>query len=150
MFALNLPYANTKIVVRNEKQMVFDFLRNRFVALTPEEWVRQQFTHFLVEHKGYPAMFIGNEITLSVGRLSRRCDSVVFNKSAEPVMIIEYKAPTVKITQKVFEQICSYNITLHAPYLTVSNGLQSYCCRIDKEANTYEFLKDIPAYGELL
>lgn len=150
MFALNLPYANTKIVVHNEKQMVFDFLRKRFVALTPEEWVRQQFTHFLVEHKGYPAMFIGNEITLSVGRLSRRCDSVVFNKSAEPVMIIEYKAPTVKITQKVFEQICSYNIALHAPYLTVSNGLQSYCCRIDKEANTYEFLKDIPAYGELL
>lgn len=150
MFALNLPYANTKIVVRNEKQMVFDFLRKRFVALTPEEWVRQQFTHFLVEHKDYPAMFIGNEITLSVGRLSRRCDSVVFNKSAEPVMIIEYKAPTVKITQKVFEQICSYNIALHAPYLTVSNGLQSYCCRIDKEANTYEFLKDIPAYGELL
>ena len=150
MFALNLPYANTKIVVRNEKQMVFDFLRKRFVALTPEEWVHQQFTHFLVEHKGYPAMFIGNEITLSVGRLSRRCDSVVFNKSAEPVMIIEYKAPTVKITQKVFEQICSYNIALHAPYLTVSNGLQSYCCRIDKEANTYEFLKDIPAYGELL
>lgn len=150
MFALNLPYANTKIVVRNEKQMVFDFLRKRFVALTPEEWVRQQFTHFLVEHKGYPAMFIGNEITLSVGRLSCRCDSVVFNKSAEPVMIIEYKAPTVKITQKVFEQICSYNIALHAPYLTVSNGLQSYCCRIDKEANTYEFLKDIPAYGELL
>ena len=150
MFALNLPYANTKIVVRNEKQMVFDFLRKRFVALTPEEWVRQQFTHFLVEHKGYPAMFIGNEITLSVGRLYRRCDSVVFNKSAEPVMIIEYKAPTVKITQKVFEQICSYNIALHAPYLTVSNGLQSYCCRIDKEANTYEFLKDIPAYGELL
>jgi hypothetical protein len=150
MFALNLPYANTKIVVRNEKQMVFDFLRKRFIALTPEEWVRQQFTHFLVEHKGYPAMFIGNEITLSVGRLSRRCDSVVFNKSAEPVMIIEYKAPTVKITQKVFEQICSYNIALHAPYLTVSNGLQSYCCRIDKEANTYEFLKDIPAYGELL
>lgn len=150
MFALNLPYANTKIVVRNEKQMVFDFLRKRFVALTPEEWVRQQFTHFLVEHKGYPAMFIGNEITLSVSRLSRRCDSVVFNKSAEPVMIIEYKAPTVKITQKVFEQICSYNIALHAPYLTVSNGLQSYCCRIDKEANTYEFLKDIPAYGELL
>lgn len=150
MFALNLPYANTKIVVRNEKQMVFDFLRKRFVVLTPEEWVRQQFTHFLVEHKGYPAMFIGNEITLSVGRLSRRCDSVVFNKSAEPVMIIEYKAPTVKITQKVFEQICSYNIALHAPYLTVSNGLQSYCCRIDKEANTYEFLKDIPAYGELL
>lgn len=150
MFALNLPYANTKIVVRNEKQMVFDFLRKRFVALTPEEWVRQQFTHFLVEHKGYPAMFIGNEITLSVGRLSRRCDSVVFNKSAKPVMIIEYKAPTVKITQKVFEQICSYNIALHAPYLTVSNGLQSYCCRIDKEANTYEFLKDIPAYGELL
>ena len=150
MFALNLPYANTKIVVRNEKQMVFDFLRKRFVALTPEEWVRQQFTHFLVEHKGYPAMFIGNEITLSVGRLSRRCDRVVFNKSAEPVMIIEYKAPTVKITQKVFEQICSYNIALHAPYLTVSNGLQSYCCRIDKEANTYEFLKDIPAYGELL
>lgn len=150
MFALNLPYANTKIVVRNEKQMVFDFLRKRFVALTPEEWVRQQFTHFLVEHKGYPAMFIGNEITLSVGRLSRRCDSVVFNKSADPVMIIEYKAPTVKITQKVFEQICSYNIALHAPYLTVSNGLQSYCCRIDKEANTYEFLEDIPAYGELL
>ncbi len=150
MFALNLPYANTKIVVRNEKQMVFDFLRKRFVALTPEEWVRQQFTHFLVENKGYPAMFIGNEITLSVGRLSRRCDSVVFNKSAEPVMIIEYKAPTVKITQKVFEQICSYNIALHAPYLTVSNGLQSYCCRIDKEANTYEFLKYIPAYGELL
>lgn len=129
--------------------MVFDFLRRRFVALTPEEWVRQQFTRFLAERKGYPAALMGNEIRLRVGRVSRRCDSVVFGGGARPAMIIEYKAPSVRITQAVFEQILSYNTALHAPYLTVSNGLQSYCCRTGGSAASYEFLEDIPAYGEL-
>ncbi len=149
MFTLNLPLADTKIIVRNEKRMIFDFLRRRFVTLTPEEWVRQQFTHFLAEHKNYPSALMGNEITLNVGGVSRRCDTAVFDRSSAPLMIIEYKAPTVEITREVFEQICSYNTVLHAEYLTVSNGMQHYCCRIDYTAGSYAFLKDIPDYGLL-
>lgn len=130
--------------------MIFDFLRQRYVALTPEEWVRQQFTHYLVDYKGYSPMLMGNEITLNIGRLSRRCDTVVFNSSASPLMIIEYKAPMVRITQKVFEQISAYNIAFHARYLTVSNGIESYCCCIGDDNSSFSFLDEIPAFPDIM
>ena len=85
--------------------MIFDFLRRKYVALTPEEWVRQHFVHFLIEHKGYPKGLIGNEIELQIGAKRLRCDSILYNKMAQPQMIIEYKAPTIPIQQKVFQQI---------------------------------------------
>ncbi len=149
MHHLNLPPFEVNIRGTREKPQVFDFLRNRFVALTPEEWVRQHFTHWLVEHKGYPKGLLGNEIELKVGDKRLRCDSILYDKSAQPQMILEYKAPTIQIQQKVFNQISAYNLLLHVDYLLVSNGLEHYCCRMDYEHHRYTFLQEIPAYGEL-
>lgn len=149
MFALNLPEAEINIRDNEGKTEIFDFLRSRYVALSPEEVVRQQFVHWLVEHKGYPAARMGNEIELEANGKKRRCDSVVFDSLGMPLMIIEYKAPTVAITQKVFEQISSYNVILHARYIIASNGLNHYCARVDYDTKSYCFLRDIPDYSEL-
>lgn len=150
MQALNLPPYDVKLRGTREKPEIFDFLRRRFVALTPEEWVRQHFTHWLVEHKGYPQALLGNEIELKIGQKRLRCDSLLYNKEMHPRMIIEYKAPSVAVTQKVFNQISTYNLLLHVDYLIVSNGLQHYCCRMDYERGRYEFMQEIPDYQALI
>ena len=129
--------------------MIFDFLRKKYVALTPEEWVRQHFTHYLVEHKGYPKGLLGNEIELQIGDKRLRCDSILYNKVALPQMIIEYKAPTVPLQQKVFDQISAYNLLLRVDYLIISNGIEHYCCKMDYEHQKYLFLQDIPDYEKL-
>jgi len=149
MFRLNLPTYEIKIAQRGNKQLIFDFLRRKYVALTPEEWVRQHFVHFLVEHKGYPAGLIGNEVELNIGEKRLRCDSILYNKVAQPQMIIEYKAPQIKLQQKTFDQISAYNLLLKVDYLIVSNGIQHICCRMDYENQKYCFLEDIPNYQEL-
>lgn len=146
MTTLNLPAYDVRLRGTREKPEIFDFLRRRFVALTPEEWVRQHFTHFLVEHKGYPQALLGNEIELKTGGKRLRCDSILYNKDMSPRMILEYKAPSVALTQKVFNQISTYNFLLHVDYLIVSNGLQHYCCRMDYERGEYDFLPEIPDY----
>ena len=129
--------------------MIFDCLRRKYVALTPEEWVRQHFTHYLVEHKGYPKGLLGNEIELQIGDKRLRCDSILYNKVAQPQMIIEYKAPTVPLQQKVFDQISAYNLLLRVDYLIISNGMEHYCCKMDYEHQKYVFLQDIPDYEKL-
>ena len=149
MYELNLPTYDVKWRGTREKPEIFDFLRKRYVALTPEEWVRQHFTHWLVEHKGYPKGLLGNEIALKCGEKTLRCDSILYNKEPRPQMIIEYKAPTVSLTQRVFNQISAYNLLLHVDYLVVSNGLQHYCCKMDYEHRTYHFLQEIPDYASL-
>ena len=149
MNELNLPPYEVKLGGTRQKPEIFDFLRRRFVALTPEEWVRQHFTHWLVEHKGYPKGLLGNEIALRCGEKTLRCDSILYDKEARPQMIIEYKAPTVPVTQRVFNQVSAYNLLLRVDYLVVSNGLQHYCCRMDYEHRTYRFLEDIPEYDSL-
>lgn len=149
MFQINLPQYEIKVKPRGNDFIIFDFLRRKWVALTPEEWVRQHFTHFLVEHKGYPKGLMANEVALQVGKLKRRADTVLYRRDLSAQMIVEYKAPTVSITQKVFEQIGRYNIALHVDYLVVSNGMQHYCCRMDYGRNSYEFLRDIPDYDSL-
>jgi hypothetical protein len=149
MKELNLPAYDVKIRGTRERPEIFDFLRHRFVALTPEEWVRQHFTHWLTSEKGYPKGLLGNEVALRCGDKTLRCDSVVYNKQTRPLMIIEYKAPAVPLTQRVFSQISAYNLLLHVDYLVVSNGLQHFCCRMDYDRQTYHFLQAIPDY-ELL
>jgi|SRR5574344_1286260 hypothetical protein len=150
MFQINLPPYETNIIEQDGKKQIFDILRKRFVQLSPEEWVRQHFVHFLIEHKGYPAALMANEISLNLNGMWRRCDSVLFRKDTSPQMILEYKAPEVKITEHVFNQISAYNHVLHVRYLIVSNGLSHYCCRMDYENNQAIFLPDIPAYDDLL
>ena len=149
MFRLNLPTYEIKIAQRGNKQQIFDFLRRKYVALTPEEWVRQHFVHYLVEHKGYPAGLMGNEIELSIGEKRLRCDTILYNKVAEPRMIIEYKSPKIKLQQKTFDQISVYNLLLKVDYLIVSNGLQHICCRMDYNNQKYCLLEDIPDYQNL-
>ena len=146
MFRLNLPPYPIKIQEKGEKRQIFDFLRRKWVALTPEEWVRQHFTHFLVEHKNYPQALLANEVELRIGEKRLRCDTLLYNKELRPRMIIEYKAPTIQIQQKTFDQISVYNLLLKVDYLVVSNGLSHYCCKMDYEHQSYQFLKDIPDY----
>ena len=150
MNELNLPAYDVKLRGTREKPEILDFLRKRYVALTPEEWVRQHFTHWLVEHKGYPQGLLGNEIALKCGEKTLRCDSILYNKEMQPVMIIEYKAPTVSVTQRVFNQISAHNLLLHVDYLVVSNGLQHYCCKMDYENQTYQFLEEVPDYLDFI
>ena len=149
MFRLNLPQYEIKITEKDGKRMIFDFLRRKYVALTPEEWVRQHFTHYLVEHKGYPKGLLGNEIELQIGDKRLRCDSILYNKVARPQMIIEYKAPTVPLQQKVFDQVSAYNLLLRVDYLVISNGMEHYCCKMDYEHQKYLFLQEIPDYEKL-
>ena len=130
--------------------MIFDFLRRKYVALTPEEWVRQHFTHFLVSQKGYPKTLLVNEAQLQMGDKHLRCDTVLYNKEMQPLMIIEYKAPQIQLQQKTFDQIAAYNLLLHADYLVVSNGLQHYCCQMDYEQRSYRFLTEIPDYAAII
>ena len=146
MFRLNLPPYPIKIQEKGEKRQIFDFLRRKWVALTPEEWVRQHFTHFLVEHKNYPQALLANEVELRIGEKHLRCDTLLYNKELRPRMIIEYKAPTIQIQQKTFAQISVYNLLLKVDYLVVSNGLRHYCCKMDYERQSYQFLEDIPDY----
>jgi len=149
MLSLNLPDFDAKITAENDKSMIFDVIRQRYVALTPEEWVRQHFVHFLMEQKNYPKALLANEIQIKLGNTSKRCDTVLYRKDLTPQMIVEYKAPDIDITQKVFDQIMRYNIVLRADYLVVSNGLQHYCCHMNYETGECAFLKDIPPYSEL-
>lgn len=150
MMALNLPPFDAKVAVKDGKRVIFDVIRRKYVALTPEEWVRQHFVHFLTEHKGYPQALLANEVQVQLNGTRKRCDTVLYRRDLTARMIVEYKAPEVVITQKVFDQITRYNMVLHVDYLIVSNGLQHYCCRMDYESNSYSFLKEIPEYNSLM
>ncbi|MBR2249653.1 MAG: type I restriction enzyme HsdR N-terminal domain-containing protein [Prevotella sp.] len=147
MISLNLPSFDIKIRSEGNRAVVLDPLRRRWVALTPEEWVRQHFVNLLVSEKHYPATLVANEVQLSVGTKSLRADTVVYDRSLQPRMIVEYKAPSVAITQKVFDQISVYNLLLRVDYLAVSNGRQHYVCRMDYDHNSYTFVQDIPDYS---
>ena len=150
MQPLNLPAYPAKIKTIDGSVKIFDTLRRKFVALTPEEWVRQNFVHYLMEHKGYSPTLMTNEVTVTLNGMTRRCDTVLYaQEGMVPRMIIEYKRPDVEITQRVFDQICRYNMVLQVKYLIVSNGLKHYCCLLDYEKNGYVFLKDIPMYKDL-
>jgi hypothetical protein len=143
---INLPPYDIKMREQGGKRQIFDFLRRKYVALTPEEWVRQHFVHFLINHKGYPQGLLANEVELKVGDKKLRCDTLLYNRALQPQMIIEYKAPHVEITQQVFNQITVYNHLLHVDFLVISNGLQHFCCRMDYDHQSYAFLKEIPDY----
>lgn len=151
MQPLNLPPFEANIKKQNGMVKILDILRQKFVALTPEEWVRQHFVHFLIEQKGYSKTLMANEVAVTLNGMSRRCDTVVYRQEGmKPLMIVEYKRPDVEITQRVFEQICRYNMALEVEWLVVSNGLKHYCCQVDIKNGGYAFMKDIPSYGEIL
>ena len=146
--SLNLPQFDLKIKREDDKELIYDSLRRKYVALTPEEWVRQNFVQFLISEKMFPAGLMGNEVPLVQNGIKRRCDSLVSDKFGNPLVIVEYKAPSIEITQKVFDQIVRYNMVLRAQYLAVSNGLKHYFCAIDYANRSYSFIPMLPAYGK--
>ena len=146
MLSLNLPAFDAKIAEKEGKNFIFDILRHRYVALTPEEWVRQHFVHFLINYKRYPSVLMANEVQIRLNATQKRCDTVLYRRDLTARMIMEYKAPTVSIKQNVFDQITRYNMVMKVDYLIVSNGIQHYCCKMDYERNRYAFLSDIPEY----
>lgn len=149
MLSLNLPSFAAKVKEKDGKLVIFDPVRRKYVALTPEEWVRQHFVNYLVTDKGYPKELLANEVPVKLNGTAKRCDTVAYNRFLAPLMIVEYKAPTIEITSAVFDQIVRYNMALHVRYLTVSNGISHFCCKIDYENLTYSFLEGIPEYGIL-
>ncbi len=150
MHQLNLPEANFKILQENDKLKIFDIIRKKYVAFTPEEHVRQQFIHYLINEKNYPKGLLAVEKQLKVYDTEKRADIVLYNSSGKPLVIVECKAPSINISQKAFDQITRYNMTFKAKFLIVTNGLKHYCCKPDYENNTYDFLKDIPDYNIII
>ena len=146
MQELNFPSYAFRLKSSENKTLIFDIIRKKYVVLTPEEWVRQHVLRFLLEEKNYPASLIAVEKKLKIHTRTKRTDIVVYNTQGTPEVLIECKAPSVKITQDAFDQIARYNLTANASYLMVTNGLSHFFCQIDAENETYVFLKDIPEY----
>jgi len=146
MQKLNLPTYSFKLKSNEKHTLIFDNLRKKYFVLTPEEWVRQHFVQFLIKEKKYPISLIAIEKQLTINNLKKRTDIVIYNKLGNPDIIVECKAPQIKITQATFDQIARYNLKLKANYLIVTNGLDHFFCKMDVENETYIFLKDIPDY----
>jgi hypothetical protein len=150
MEALNFPEYEFRILKgKDNKNYIYDLLRHKNILLTPEEWVRQNMMRYLTGEKDYPGSLISLEAGLKVNTLVKRYDALVYDRNGRPVLLIECKAPGVKIGQPVFDQIIAYNQTIRAAYLLVTNGKKHYCCKLNTKGDRFEFLPGIPAYDEL-
>jgi len=149
MRELNLPVYDFRYKTEGGIQQVLDIYRKRFVVLTPEEEVRQRFARYLLEEKGFPAALIMTEFAMKLNKMTKRADIVVHKPAGSPVVLVECKAPEVKIAQAVFDQAARYNLVFRVKYLMVTNGLKHYCCQIDFDTREVEFLSDIPHYNDL-
>ena len=143
---LNLPIAVLKTKLVEGTTQVFDQVRKKYLVLTPEEWVRQHFIHYLNQEKNYPLGLMGVEQMVKYNGMQTRADIVLYTTEGKPNMIVECKAPNVKITQDAFNQIAKYNFKLKVRYLVLTNGIQHFCCQMDYETNGIKFLEEIPSY----
>ncbi|MBW6496909.1 MAG: type I restriction enzyme HsdR N-terminal domain-containing protein [Bacteroidales bacterium] len=149
MESLNLPVFPFRLKEEGGKRLIFDAFRKKYVSLTPEEWVRQHFLAWLHLHKGYPAGLIAVEVSLKYNNMQKRADAMVYGREALPLMMVECKAPGVKITQAAFDQIARYNFSFGVKYLAVTNGLEHFCCMKTDDGPGWIFLEDIPDFGQL-
>jgi len=149
MLQLNLPEYNFRIKKQDNKLLIFDSQRKRYVTLTPEEWVRQHFVRFLIETKGYPAALLAIEKQLNMNGMKKRCDAILYDHNANPVLIIELKAPNVPISQATFDQVAVYNAKLQVNFFMISNGIEHFCCKVNPETARYEYFPEIPHYNQL-
>ncbi len=149
MFKLNLPEYDLRQEMRDGRLFVLDPFRRRWLLLTPEEEVRQRFVAYLVNEKGYPVSLLRTEHTLFLNGMVRRCDILVDKPAGIPSLMVECKAPSVKINQKVFDQAARYNLVLRLPFLVLTNGIQHFCCRVDFELQKVELLSEIPSWEAL-
>lgn len=149
MQKLNLPEYQHNIRINGDKADIFDSIRKKYIALTPEEWVRQNFIQFLILEKGYPASLMAVEKGLKVNNMFRRTDIVLYNTLGKALMIVECKAPEVRISQETFDQAARYNLSLKVKYLAITNGLQHFCCQVNFQSQSIDFLQEIPNYKEI-
>ena len=147
MQKLNFPVYSFRFKNSENKVAIFDEIRKKFIILTPEEWVRQHVTQYLLQEKKYPKSYINVEKLIKINDLTKRYDLVVFQPSGALFLLVECKAPEVKITQQTFDQIARYNLTLKAKYLMVTNGLNHYFCEMDFENEKYVFLEQLPDFS---
>ena len=143
---LNFPSYNFRFKNSENKVSIFDDIRKKFIILTPEEWVRQNTIQFLLQEKKYPKSYLNIEKLIKINDIIKRYDIVVFQPDGTIFLLIECKAPGIKITQQTFDQIARYNLTLKAQYLMVTNGLNHYFCQMDFEKEQYVFLKELPEF----
>ncbi|KQC29013.1 type I restriction enzyme HsdR N-terminal domain-containing protein [Flagellimonas eckloniae] len=147
MQALNFPKYSFRVKNSENGLHIFDPVRKKFVVLQPEEWVRQHVVHYLIDTKKYPKSLINVEKQLIVNTLKKRYDVVVFEPNGSIQILVECKAPEIKIDQKTFDQIAQYNYQLKSKYIMVTNGMQHYYCKMDHENEKYKFLKEIPDFS---
>ena len=147
MQKLNFPEYSFRFKNSENKVLIFDEIRKKFVVLTPEEWVRQHVIKFLLQEKKYQKSYINVEKNIKINGLSKRYDVVVFNPDGSIFLLVECKAPEVSITQNVFDQIARYNLKLNAQHLMVTNGLNNYFCQMDFLNEKYIFLKELPNHS---
>jgi hypothetical protein len=149
MEKLNLPEYEFRIRTVNNKTEIFDKVRKKYIRLTPEEWVRQNFIQYLNQELGYPISLISVELSKTVYKRHKRVDIIFYNNQGSPLVLVECKAPSVKLSQDVFDQALRYNIVLKVPFVIITNGLQHYCCKMNYEDLSYSFLKEIPGFETL-
>lgn len=150
MVNLNFPTYDFKIRKTDTSIQIFDDIRKKWVALTPEEWVRQHMVTYLIEEKHFPKQLIAVEMPITVNGCSKRCDIVIFDRMASPLIIVECKASTVELSQKTFDQAAVYNLKLNVGFLLITNGIQHFLCKIDTKTKRYVFLKEIPFYNDIV
>ena len=148
MQKLNLPVYEFRIKTEDGKQYIFDTIRKKYILLTPEEWVRQNFVRYLAEEKNYPQSLMAVEKKITLNGKLFRFDLLVYNRNGKPNLIAEFKAPGIKINQNSFDQVVRYNMALKVEYVVVSNGMLHFACKIDYKNNSYEFLREIPEFCE--
>lgn len=148
MERLNLPEYAFRTKTEDGKTLIFDVIRKKFVVLTPEEWVRQNFIQYLIKEKKYPESLMAVEKQIKVNGKQRRFDLLIYLRNGQPLLIAEFKAPGVKINQDAFDQVVRYNMALRVERVVVSNGLEHFACEIDYPKNTYSYLTGVPEYCE--
>ncbi|HKJ78811.1 MAG TPA: type I restriction enzyme HsdR N-terminal domain-containing protein [Prolixibacteraceae bacterium] len=146
MQQLNLPEYQFKTKTESGKRYIFDFIRKKYILLTPEEWVRQNFIRYLADEKNYPETLMAVEKKITVNGKLFRFDLLVYNRNGQPHLIAEFKAPGVKIAQSSFDQVVRYNMALKVECVIVSNGLQHFACKINYTDNSYTYLGEIPEF----
>ncbi len=149
MQRLQFPEYSFRFKNSENKPLIFDPIRKKFIVLNPEEWVRQHVVQFLIQEKNYSENLINVEKQLKLHNTTKRYDVVVFNSDGSVFLIVECKAPSISITQETFDQIARYNMSLNASFLMVTNGLDHYYCQIDFENQRYVFLRDLPNKDEI-
>lgn len=143
---LNLPPYPFKITDQDGQLSLFDEIRKKNIIITPEEWVRQHFVQYLIREKGYPKSLIRLEGGHKLYGKQKRSDIIAFNSAGDKILMVECKAPSVTIDQKVFDQVANYNIVHQIGLLAVTNGLQHFYCRINFEQKNHQFIEELPNY----